>query len=66
LCGGKTSHGLLGQDQESASLHLIGEAYVHGLMEGEAFQEQAKAIEPYSFIQLTLVTYNPLTFTLVI
>jgi hypothetical protein len=46
LCGGKTPYGLLGRDQESASFHLIGEAYIRGLMEGEAFQEtvQAKAI----------------------
>ncbi|PMD31461.1 hypothetical protein L207DRAFT_610847 [Hyaloscypha variabilis F] len=46
LCGGKTPYGLLSRDQESASFHLIGEVYVRGLMEGEAFQEtvQAKAI----------------------
>ena len=47
LCGGKTPYVLFGRDQDSTSLHLVGEAYVHGLMDGEAFQgtAQAKVIE---------------------
>jgi hypothetical protein len=47
LHGGKTPYILLSRDRDSAAFHLLGETFIHGLMEGEAFQEgvQAKVIE---------------------
>lgn len=46
LYGGKTSY-VLSRDLGSAGFHLLGETYIHGLMEDEAIKEnvQAKAIE---------------------
>jgi len=47
LYGAKTPYILLSQGRESDGFHLLGETYIHGLMEGEAFQENlpAKVIE---------------------
>jgi hypothetical protein len=41
--GEKTPYILLSRSRKSATFHLIGEAYIHGLIEGEALQEDAQA-----------------------
>ncbi|KUJ18513.1 HET-domain-containing protein [Mollisia scopiformis] len=46
LCGGKTPY-ILSRDanQKSSNFRLIGEVYIHGLMKGEAFQENKELRE---------------------